>query len=190
MVSILVVCTANVCRSPLAAALLRKHGEAAGIETSVTSAGFLTEGQEAHPDTMRAGREVGVDLAGHRSRKVSAKMLAWEGRDLVIAMTRKHLRELVVTEPSIWNHTVTLRELDRLIQSRGGQLAEMLAGRRPRDLVEDSDGDDVPDPIGASADHHRALAVDLDRIADRVIGWWARTHGPSGERGNSSPVGG
>lgn len=190
MVSILVVCTANVCRSPLAAALLRKHGEAVGIEMAVTSAGFLAEGQEAHPDTVRAGRDVGVDLVGHRSRRVSARMLAWEGRDLVIAMTRKHLRELVVMEPSIWNHTVTLRELDRLIQSRGGPLAEMLAGRRPRDLVEDSDGDDVPDPIGASADHHRALAVDLDHTAERVVSWWARTHGHSGERGNSSPVGG
>jgi len=155
---------------------------------AVTSAGFLAEGQEAHPDTVRAGREVGVDLAAHRSRRVSPRMLAWEGRDLVVAMTRKHLRELVVMEPSIWKHTVTLKELDRLIGARGGRLHEMLAGRRPRDLVEDADGDDIADPVGAPPEQHLKLARELDQMSERVIGWWARTRGSSGARGNSSPV--
>lgn len=190
MVSVLVVCTANVCRSPLTAALLSKHGAKAGIEMSVTSAGLLTDGQHAHPDTIRAGHAVGVDLDEHRSRRVSPEVLAWEGRDLVIAMTRKHLRELVVMEPSIWNHTVTLRELDRLIQSHGGPLPDMLAGRRPRDLVEDVGSDDVPDPVGASSEHHRALAAELDHTTERIVGWWQRTHGPAGSRGNTSPIGG
>lgn len=189
MASILVVCTANVCRSPLAAALLEKHFADAGVAAQVTSAGFLTEGQSAHPDTVRAGLERGVDLAAHQSRRVDQGILAWEGRDAVITMTRKHLRELVVTEPSIWNHTVTLRELDRLIHAHGGRLAEMLAGRRPRDMVVDDQADDIADPIGSPIEQHRALAAELDRLTEEVVRWWIRTNGLTDSRRKASPIG-
>src|SRR5690606_11342367 len=87
--SILVICTGNTCRSPMAEALLRHHLRAAGHDITVASAGTLGwNGRPATPHAVEVLAERGVSLAGHISRKLTRDLL--DASDLVVAMTRTH----------------------------------------------------------------------------------------------------
>jgi protein-tyrosine-phosphatase len=61
---LLFVCVENSCRSQMAEAFARLHG-GSGVEAY--SAGARPAGQ-VHPKVVEAMREVGIDLAGHRSK--------------------------------------------------------------------------------------------------------------------------
>ena len=98
MPSVLFVCTANCFRSPLAAAFLRQALNEMGIADAwrVGSAGtWATPGQPALPPVSQAARTFGVDLSGHRSTRVSRKVLS--GYDLILVMQAGH-REALLTE--------------------------------------------------------------------------------------------
>jgi protein-tyrosine-phosphatase len=83
---LLVVCTGNTCRSPLAAVCLR---ELLGAPWEVTSAGISApEGGGASRGSQAAAAAAGYDLTGHRARRLSAPMLADAG--LVLVMTADH----------------------------------------------------------------------------------------------------
>lgn len=94
----LVACTANVCRSPLAAALLRKEAAAAlGCEEEdVVRHGYRFEsfgimavaGQVATDHAITVGREHGVDLSGHASRPFSITLVKQARR--VFCLARNH----------------------------------------------------------------------------------------------------
>jgi protein-tyrosine phosphatase len=91
---VLMVCTGNTCRSPLAEVALRGalEGEAGRLE--VMSGGTAAwEGQPATaPATNLAGR-AGLDLSSHRSRRVSRDTL--RAADLVLVMERDHLSAVI-----------------------------------------------------------------------------------------------
>jgi len=83
---ILVVCAGNICRSPLAEALLRRALGARGVEAEVTSAGLSAEpGLPASDGLGPAARSRGVDLSRHRSRRLQASDL--READIVLVMT-------------------------------------------------------------------------------------------------------
>ncbi|HLM19682.1 MAG TPA: low molecular weight phosphotyrosine protein phosphatase, partial [Acidimicrobiia bacterium] len=57
---ILVVCTANQCRSPLTAAMIARRAAESGVELVVTSAGTqAVDGMPATPPTIDAARKLG-----------------------------------------------------------------------------------------------------------------------------------
>ena len=90
--NILVVCTANICRSPMAAALL-KHALAGQPEPlrslEVVSAGVSARGGEpATEHAIATLKKVGLDLTGHRSRPLNDGML--DQALAVICMTESH----------------------------------------------------------------------------------------------------
>jgi arsenate reductase (thioredoxin) len=62
--TVLILCTGNSCRSHLAEGVLRA---AAGDILTVASAGSKPAGY-VHPLAIEVMREIGVDLAGHRSK--------------------------------------------------------------------------------------------------------------------------
>src|ERR1035441_11075258 len=97
MTDVLVLCTANICRSPMAAALLARELSARGAAVSVPSAGMLGSGEPPAPLAVSAMADWGLDISAHRSRLVSADDLAAAG--LTLAMARGHLRHAVVTVP-------------------------------------------------------------------------------------------
>ncbi|HXI66280.1 MAG TPA: low molecular weight protein arginine phosphatase [Gemmatimonadales bacterium] len=87
---ILLVCTGNICRSPLAAALLeRALGERAAEGITVSSAGTgAWDGAPVSEGAYLVGLERGLDLSGHRARLLTRELV--EGADLILTMARHH----------------------------------------------------------------------------------------------------
>ena len=81
---LLVVCTANICRSPLVAAVLAGPLSAVPELTPVESAGLLFEGRPADPGTVSAAADLGLDVAGHSSRVINLPLI--QGAALVLGM--------------------------------------------------------------------------------------------------------
>ncbi len=143
MPAVLIVCMANMCRSPMAMALLRKRLADAGLAGSwrVESAG--TWGREGAPiaaGAQHALAERGIDLNAHRSRGVSAELL--REFDLILTMTRSQQEALQVEFKDV--------------RDRVHMLAAM-AGRPY----------DVPDPIGGPLSAFRASAREIDNLISR-----------------------
>jgi protein-tyrosine-phosphatase len=88
--SILLVCTGNICRSPLAAALLeRALGERAAEGIRVSSAGTgAWDGAPVSEGAYLVGLERGLDLSGHRARLLTRELV--EQADLILTMARHH----------------------------------------------------------------------------------------------------
>ena len=90
---ILFVCTANICRSPTAEAILNAFASDIGVPVEARSAGTAAlVGEPIGPHAEAALEEVGVYANGHRARQVDAAML--EEADLVLAMTPQHAATL------------------------------------------------------------------------------------------------
>jgi protein-tyrosine phosphatase len=89
--SVLMVCTGNICRSPMAEGLLRHFLPAAmQADVSVRSAGTHgLHGNLAEPFAVSAAAALGADISDHRARILDASMV--RSVDLVLAMEKYHL---------------------------------------------------------------------------------------------------
>jgi len=174
---VVVVCTANICRSPMAQALLAGRLAAAGAAVTVRSGGMLGGGEPPGPEVAAAMAGYGLDVSSHRSRQLTAGDL--EAADLILAMARENLRYAVVTAPAVWPRAFTLPELVR----RGGaigrrppgeSLARWLAraheGRQRSALLGDCADDDVADPTGGPQRGYTVTAAVLSGLVDRLVG--------------------
>jgi protein-tyrosine-phosphatase len=90
--TIIVVCTANICRSPMAAALLQ-HALAAQPEPlrslKVISAGVAARtGDPVSENSVVALKKVGLDIANHKSRPLTQQMI--NDAALILGMTESH----------------------------------------------------------------------------------------------------
>jgi protein-tyrosine-phosphatase len=91
------VCTGNICRSPMAEALLR-HALAAEQpplrDTPILSCGTSAwhEGDAATANAVLALKQYGIDLSAHRSQQVTKEIV--ENSIAIFAMTSDHLETL------------------------------------------------------------------------------------------------
>lgn len=181
---VLVVCTANLCRSPVAAALLARELDGVvdvdGRRWTVTSAGTTAHRAEPDPDTAAAAALLGVDLGDHRPRVVTAADV--HAADLVLTMAREHLRSVVATAPAAWPKTFTLRELVRRAGSVppatgvDAWLAAAGAGRRAAELMAPSVDDDLADPYRRGRGANDEMVRDLAALTAELVrlGPWRR----------------
>ena len=87
---VLIVCTGNTCRSPMAAGALRRLLGADAERVTVESAGTAAwEGQPATEPSVEVAGRAGVDLGEHRSRRVTPMMV--RAADLVLVMEKSHV---------------------------------------------------------------------------------------------------
>ncbi len=94
MPHILVVCTANICRSPVAEAVLRDRLQRQGLhDWTVASAGtWALDGRGASQHSFTIMAEAGFDLASHSARTIDETMLA--EADLALCMESGHVEAL------------------------------------------------------------------------------------------------
>lgn len=87
------VCTGNICRSPMAEAVLKHELRKAGRDWTVDSAGTggWHEGESADPRTVKVLARHGVPPPS-RARQIRAA--DGQNFDLILAMDRGHLRDL------------------------------------------------------------------------------------------------
>ena len=109
---IVTVCTANICRSPMAAALLQ-HALAAQPEPlrslRVTSAGVAARsGDRVSEKSVVALRKVGLDISGHISQPLTQQML--DGAQLVLCMTESHRAMIQLQAEPVPQHLYLFRE--------------------------------------------------------------------------------
>lgn len=173
---ILTVCEGNLCRSPLAERLLAERLAGAGVDAEVSSAGVRgVVGAGMHPLAEAELERLGGSGAGFAARRLAADQV--EAADLVLTATRA-IRAAVLGEcPRALRRTFTILELaaladealaDRADQGRsdGWDLVAWAAAHRGRAADVEQD---VPDPIGGTADDHRAVARTLAGAVDRIV---------------------
>lgn len=141
MPSVLVICTANICRSPVGEALLRDRLHKRGLDDwSVTSAGTWAQaglGAARHSQELMA--EQGIDLSNHRSRMVEKSHL--DDADLVLCMELGHAEALQVEFPE---------------NGKKVHLISEMVGRNHS----------IADPFGRPIEMYRAMLSELTEIVD------------------------
>jgi len=177
----LVVCTANVCRSPVAERALRRRlgglRDVDGASWRVVSAGTAEVRAEVDKATRAAAVEVGLDVDDHIRRRVDRQLLQTEPPDLVLTMTRQHLRTVVGLDPTFWPRTFTVKELARRARELSARhppsvqvwLADVHRGRRSSDLIRPDENDDVADPYGGTRDDYRRMIDEVVRAVDELV---------------------
>ena len=149
MKRVVLVCTGNICRSPLAEALLQAALKERGVEgVTVSSAGTgAWDGAPASEGAYLVGLERGLDLSGHRARLLTREVV--DQADLILTMARHHRAR---------------------VQELGGEgrvfvLGEY-AGRTPEE-------GEVSDPFGGDLDVYRRTCEELEQlviaVADRLV---------------------
>ena len=174
---ILVVCHANIGRSPMAAVLLEQRLRARGVaDLLVGSAGVLRDGDTASPHSVSTMHRRGLDLATHRSRRLQPAFVA--DADLVVGMEREQVREAILCAPEAWSRCFTLKELVRRGEAVGPRpagaslttwIARVHEGRNRRDLLGASPLDDLTDPTGGTLAEHEDTARELEDLLEQLV---------------------
>lgn len=142
---LLIVCTGNVCRSPMAAGLIRDRLDRDGLsdQIHVSSAGvFALEDDPASADGVAVLAERGVDISDHRARQLDDQML--DQADLTLVMEERHRQAIFARTPQHLHKIMLFSEL---------------AGEH----------EDVPDPYRQGRPAYERTLVTLDSILD--AGW-------------------
>jgi protein-tyrosine phosphatase len=175
--TVLLVCTANICRSPLAEHLLRMSLPALGTETlpafRVESAGVRGwDGAEMDPLAAAELRRRGGEPGGFRARSFTVALGL--DADLILAATADHRRVVLEEVPKALHKTFTLLEFAHLVSSVEAvhraaagpvDMVRRAAGRRGAARLDEYD---VTDPYGQPAAVHQQTAAVIENATRRI----------------------
>ncbi|MFW6097714.1 MAG: low molecular weight protein arginine phosphatase, partial [Chloroflexota bacterium] len=142
---ILFVCTANICRSPVAEGILRQRLKDAFMDGwTVSSAGtWAMQERGASRNSIVVMNERGIDISDHVARGVDEEMLG--EADLILCMEAGHAEALAAEFPE-----ETAGKLYMLTQ---------MVGRR----------NDVADPYGAELPEYQQMADEVEELIDKAL---------------------
>jgi protein-tyrosine phosphatase len=148
-VSVLVVCTGNICRSPTGEGVLRALAKKRGLDDRVIVASAGTHdyhvGEPPDPRTLRHAHKRGYDLSTQRAQQVSPRH--FHEFDYILAMDRGHLRLLKALAP-------------RDAKAKLGMFLEA-SGRWK--------GEDVPDPYYGRVEDFEQVLDMVEEAAERWL---------------------
>ena len=110
--SVLLVCTANQCRSPMAEAMLKSYliKMDPGCDWIIESAGTWTEsGHPATPYGVTVMAKMGLDTSRHRSQPISKELL--DRFELILTMEAGHKEAIQIEFPQLANRVYLLSEM-------------------------------------------------------------------------------
>jgi protein-tyrosine phosphatase len=177
VLDVLLVCTGNICRSPMALGILRERSRQLPQPLRLRSAGLgAAVGDPATPEAVTAAAELGADIGDHASAPLDAASV--QRADLVLAMAAGHRAKILDQVPQAGPHTFTLKELAGLLDalpaptsppSRSGALERVAQAHRLRSEGKTVPDEDVADPLGLSLEAYRAAAWDMGEALDRIL---------------------
>ncbi|MDF1678698.1 MAG: low molecular weight phosphotyrosine protein phosphatase [Legionellaceae bacterium] len=95
---VLIICVGNICRSPIAEALLHNLVSANYPDVSVSSAGLgALVGHPADPISQELMQLRGIDLSGHVARQLSPE-LVFES-ELILTMSTEQVKQVELRYP-------------------------------------------------------------------------------------------
>jgi protein-tyrosine phosphatase len=184
---ILFVCTANICRSPVAEILMRRLllvglGTGQAARFAVESAGTHAVTGAAMSLRSRAALApwgFGGDAAGSAARQVDAEMV--QKADIVLTADRNHRSFVVGLEPSALRTTFCIREWDRLLSGKGLRQLPADPVARARSIstgahlsrgtlsYASAADDTIPDPAGLPMPDHRSAMRMIASAVQRTV---------------------
>ncbi|MFT3877003.1 MAG: hypothetical protein QM708_11370 [Propioniciclava sp.] len=175
---ILLVCTANVCRSPVAELILRQECEGRGVRGVPIASAGLRATQGTGIDRLMASllAEEGIQSEGFRSHRLGREDV--EAAGLILTATAAQRTEVVKASPRSLSKTFSMRELVFLTgQHQGDGLEPVESVRqsalraRPYHSVPARDMD-IDDPTGRSLRTYRSayrlLRETMESVAERL----------------------
>jgi protein-tyrosine-phosphatase len=145
MTKILLVCTGNICRSPLAAALMQRALAERGVDSvAVSSAGTgAWDGAPVSEGAYLVGLEQGLDLSGHRARLLTRDVV--EQSELILTMARHHRAR---------------------VDELGGEGRVFVLGEYAN---REGDAAEVSDPFGGDLNVYRDTCVELTALVTTAV---------------------
>jgi protein-tyrosine-phosphatase len=145
---ILIICTGNTCRSPMAEGILKSILKERGIENiHVSSAGIgAMNGMMATPHAIEAAKNWNVDISNHQARQLSRDLI--DKSDLILAMASEHVETVLKKAPDAGKKTFMLKAFPTPYSSSQER---------------------IQDPIGGILDDYNQTFLELDEILRRIV---------------------
>jgi protein-tyrosine phosphatase len=188
-IRVLIVCTGNICRSPLAEQVLRLEAARYGLETQFIfeSAGTRAEiGQPTNPESVKSASTRGIEPFSVIARQLTANMVA--DSDLILTATTDHRGDVARLVPSASRKTFTLKEFARVLEFLSAEnehleAPELNAIRSAENTVQQIslatqyrgyaapavDGDDIEDPWGRASEVFDLVTDEILRHSEKMI---------------------
>ena len=147
------VCTANICRSPMAEYYFKKLIYIKKLPFETMSAGFLNSGNRISENSMLVLKENGIEAENHLSTQLNSAIVT--DSQLILTMTQNHKETLIDYFPNSLYKTYTLIEYYNM--------------HYPNDKWEIKD---IEDPFTMSIEKYREtfklIKFLLDKIVDKI----------------------
>jgi len=154
LIKVLVVCTGNTCRSPMAEELI---DDAVGRSTKLAgkvkcrSAGtFACEGAEAACEAVQVMGEYGLSLDKHRARQFTVELA--EKYDILLAIS-----------------PIVFEQMETLAPDYVGKMHTLLGFSQNMDGERTEEHFDVLDPFDEGLDEYRECASQLNDAAKKIV---------------------
>lgn len=141
---VLIVCTGNTCRSPMAEGILRDLALKNDMDLEVKSAGtYAYDGDSASDNAITAMRDINIDISNHKSRLIHKELI--DEADLILTMSSSHKKAIVSKFPEARDKTYLLNDY------AFGEIK------------------DIEDPFGGSLSYYEKARDEIYRALEKIV---------------------